>query len=301
MNSLSSKVNKSRSPASQKARAKKGKKAAKKPQRPGKITATPKSKKAAAVKSKKPSASAKKSPGKASKKAAPKKKSVKASASKAIKKTVPKKAASKKPVAKKGVSKKPVPKKAVAISKSKKVSKKQAKEQPKKVPAPRTILAVNAFDQAMKLFYRHDFAAAKSAFDDILEKFSDQAEVVARVRTYLTICEQRLARAPSTPRNPDALYNRGVFELNKGNNRGAVELFEKALRAEPRADHVLYSLAASYAKLNDVPKALDALRRAIALRYVHRSHARRDRDFASLRTNEDFQHLTGFGFDLIEM
>ncbi|MCI0485972.1 MAG: tetratricopeptide repeat protein [Blastocatellia bacterium] len=153
----------------------------------------------------------------------------------------------------------------------------------------------------MELFNSHDYSAAKSAFDDILEKFGDQAEVVARARTYLTICEQRLARVPSTPRNPDALYNRGVFELNKGNNRGAVDLFEKALRTEPRADHVLYSLAAAYARLNDVPKALDALRRAIALRSVHRSHARRDRDFAGLHTNEDFQHLTGFGFDLVEM
>ena len=44
----------------------------------------------------------------------------------------------------------------------------------------------------------------------------------------------------------------------------------------------------------------DALRRAISLRSVHRSHARRDLDFASLHTNEDFQQLTGFGFDFDE-
>lgn len=297
MSSLSPKANKSRSPASQKARAKKGKKAVKKPQRPGKITATPKSKKAAA-KPKKSAASAKKSPAKASKKAASKKKALKSPASKAVKKSVSRKVASKKPVAKQRVSKKRTLKQTAA--KSKKVSRKQTKEQPRKVPAPRTILAVNAFDQAMKLFYRHDYAASKSAFDDILEQFGDQAEVVARVRTYLTICEQRLAREPSTPRNPDALYNRGVFELNKGNNRGAVDLFEKALRADPRAHHILYSLAAAYARLNYVAKALDALRRAIALWPIHRSHARRDRDFASLHTNEDFQRLTGFGLDLDE-
>ncbi len=279
MSSLGSKANKSRSPASQKTRATKGKKAAKKPERPGTITATPKSKKAAPARPKKSAASAKKSVGKASKKAS-------------------KKVAPKKPISKKRVSKKPT-RQAAAISK--KVSKKQVKEQPKKLRTPRTISAVKAFEQALELFNSHDYSAAKSAFDDILEKFGDQAEVVARARTYLTICEQRLARVPSTPRNPDALYNRGVFELNKGNNRGAVDLFEKALRTEPRADHVLYSLAAAYARLNDVPKALDALRRAIALRSVHRSHARRDRDFAGLHTNEDFQHLTGFGFDLVEM
>ena len=45
---------------------------------------------------------------------------------------------------------------------------------------------------------------------------------------------------------------------------------------------------------------MEALRRAIGIRPVHRSHARRDIDFAGLRANEDFQQLTGFGFDLID-
>ena len=85
------------------------------------------------------------------------------------------------------------------------------------------------------------------------------------------------------PRNVDALYNQGVFELNKGNTSGAIELFEKALKVEPRADHVYYSLAA-----------------AITIRPVQRSHARRDLDFASLRNDQDFQQLTGFGFDLVD-
>ncbi|MFY9571300.1 MAG: tetratricopeptide repeat protein [Blastocatellia bacterium] len=152
----------------------------------------------------------------------------------------------------------------------------------------------------MKLFNRHDFSAAKAAFETLLAKFPEQAEIVARVRTYLAICDQRLARVPSVPRNADALYNQGVFELNKGNITEAIELFEKALKVEPRADHVYYSLAAAYARLNETTKALEALRRAIGIRPVQRSHARRDLDFVGLRSNEDFQQLTGFGFDLID-
>jgi tetratricopeptide (TPR) repeat protein len=171
---------------------------------------------------------------------------------------------------------------------------------PKKPPSPSTLAAVRGFEQALRLFNRHDFAAAKSAFESLLSKFAEQAEIVARVRTYLVICEHRLARTPSVPRNPDALYNQGVFELNKGNISEAIELFEKALKSAPRSDHVYYSLAAAHARLDDVPKALDALRRSIGIRPVHRSHARRDLDFASLRSNEDFQQLTGFGFDLID-
>src|SRR5262249_18730605 len=126
---------------------------------------------------------------------------------------------------------------------------------PKKPPSPGTLAAVRAFEQALRLFNRHEFAQAKAAFLSVLSKYSEQAEIVARARTYLSICDHRLARSPSVPRNADALYNQGVFELNKGNTSDAIDLFEKALKAEPRADHVFYSLAAAYARLEDVSKA----------------------------------------------
>lgn len=302
MGSLITKVNKSGSRTSAKVRAtSKGKKAAsKKPQRPGKITATPKSKalkakKAAPVKVKKQVTPAKKSAAKAAKKALPKK----ALPKKALSKKGAKPPVAKKPVrsAKKG-SKRPVA--AKATSRSARPVARPAPPPPKKAPTPSTLAAVRAFEQALKSFNRHDFSAAKSAFVDILGKFSDQAEIAARARTYLAISEQRLARAPSAPRGPDALYDQGVFELNKGNTKEAIEFFDKALKAEPRADHILYSLAAAYARLNDTNRAIDALRRAINIRSVHRPHARRDLDFASLRSNEDFQQLTGYGYDFIE-
>jgi tetratricopeptide (TPR) repeat protein len=197
-----------------------------------------------------------------------------------------------------------VPKRATKVA-AKAASRKQKPAQRQVAPvkrqqSPGTLAAVKAFEQALRLFNRHDYSGARAAFDDILKRFADQAEIVAGVRTYLAIIEQRLARTPAVPKNPDALYNSGVFELNRGNAREAVELFEKALKAEPRADHLWYSLSAAYARLNDPPKALDALRRAIAIHPVHRPHARRDPDFANLHGNDDFRQLTGFGFDFVE-
>jgi tetratricopeptide (TPR) repeat protein len=283
MSSLITKVDKRRSSASGKVRATKGTKAAsKKPQRPGKITAAPKTKKAPLAKSKKQAAPVKKTSGNTAKKA-PSKKMAKPAVAKSSKKSAASASSGAKAQAR--------------VTKPQTVA---AQAPPKKAPTPSVLAAVRAFEQALKNFNRHDFAHAKSAFESILANFGDQSEVAARARTYLTICEQRLARTPSAPRSPDALYNQGVFELNKGNIQDAIELFEKALKAEPRADHIFYSLSAAHARLNDAPKALDALRRAIALRSVHRSHARRDLDFASLRNNEEFQHLTGFGFDLTD-
>src|SRR2546423_2245291 len=286
MSSLITKSNKSRSPAPHKVRTTKAKKVAdKKPQRPGKITAAPKAKKitkVAPAKSKK-SASPVKKPLAAAGKKAPPKKAVKAA---------PKPA--KKPVVKtppRGTTAKRV---AAPVTPAK-----VAQPQPKKTP-PATLLAVKAFEQALRLFNRHDYTGAKEAFKGLLTRFSDQADIVAPARTYIAICDQRMARTPAVPRNPDALYDQGVVQLNKGNFADAVALFEKALKAEPRADHIWYSLSAAHARMHQPPKSLDALRRAIGLRSVHRSHARRDPDFASLHTNEEFQQLTGFRFDFDE-
>ena len=168
-----------------------------------------------------------------------------------------------------------------------------------KIVSPDALQAIRAFERALTEFNRQDFDTAKGSFENILAKFGDQTDVIAKVRTYLAICDQRLARTPSTPRNnPDALYNQGVFEFNRGNTREAIEIFRKALKANPRADHVLYSLAASYARVGDVPGAMDALRRAIMISPLHRSHARHDPDFSSLRANLEFRRLSGMPIDV---
>ncbi|HXU38338.1 MAG TPA: tetratricopeptide repeat protein [Blastocatellia bacterium] len=316
MSSLITKGNKSRSSASKKIHAIKGKKAAsRKPARPGRITAAPKAQKVS--KNKKAVVAKKRPQAKKSKQAV----SVKKPASRlapVAKKLTPKKTAAKTAVSKgkrsvaasgkkvaKAASSKPVLSSAKAKSRRALLARRRAfapkplPAPPKKPPSPGTLAAVRAFEQALRVFNRQDFVAAKSAFHGLLDKFGDQADIVARVRTYLAICEQRLARTPSTPRNSDALYDRGVFEFNRGNTAEAIESFEKALKVEPRADHVFYSLAAAYARLNNVAKALEALRHAIGIRPAHRSHARRDLDFAGLRSDESFQQLTGFGFDLV--
>lgn len=307
MSSLSTKATKSRSSASKKIRAIKGKKSpSRKPARPGRITAAPKAskvKKAAIAKkrpaTKKLAAAARKTASRAVKKTAPKKKVQKLTASR-TKRSVA--ASRSKQVSAKRTARKPIANaktRRALLARRRALAPKPLPAPPKKPPSPGTLAAVRAFEQALRVFNRQDFVTAKNAFEGLLDKFGDQADIVARVRTYLAICDQRLARTPSVPRNSDALYDRGVFELNRGNADEAIEAFEKALKVEPRADHVFYSLAAAHARLNHVAKALEALRHAIGIRPSNRSQARRDLDFASLRSDEGFQQLTGFGYELI--
>jgi tetratricopeptide (TPR) repeat protein len=171
-------------------------------------------------------------------------------------------------------------------------------QEERRIVSANELQAIRAFERALGEFNRQEFEAAKSSFEGILAKFGDQTDVVARSRTYLAICEQRLARTPAAPRNnPDALYNQGVFEFNRGNTREAIDVFRRALKASPQADHILYSLAAAYARAADPARAMDALRRAITMSPIHRSHARHDPDFSSLRGNREFQRLSRMPVD----
>lgn len=307
MSGLITKATKSRAAAPRKVRIKAKKAAPRKPLRPGKIKSAPKSLKSVRPKKVMQAkrggrAALLKRPASRSAKAAPKKARGKKSAPKRAKQVASnqlvRKAAPRRPVVAKAEPKaaqrKPLP------ARRRMLPPRPLPPPPKKPPSPGTLAAVRAFEQALRLFNRHDFAGARSAFLSIAGKFAEESEILARARTYVAICDQRLARAPSIPRNADALYDQGVFEFNRGNTTDAIELFEKALKADPRADHVYYSLAAAFARLNEATDALDSLRRAITLHPGHRSHARRDLDFASLHDNEGFRQLTGFGFDLIE-
>ena len=170
-------------------------------------------------------------------------------------------------------------------------------EPPKLPPSPATIAAFKSFEAAIKIFNKREYQAARAAFESIIERYTDQADVIARVRTYISICDQRMVQTPSAPRTPEALYDRGVFEFNRGNTSGAIDLFEKALKVQPRADHILYSLATAYSRQGNASKALEALRQAISISLVHRSRARYDPDFASIRGNLEFQRLAGLGLD----
>ncbi|MBI4468975.1 MAG: tetratricopeptide repeat protein [Acidobacteria bacterium] len=166
----------------------------------------------------------------------------------------------------------------------------KSKESP---ASQKTTASVKLFGQAIKQFNRHDFVGAREAFISFAEKFPEETEMISRAKTYISVCDQRLSRPPTTPRTVDALYDRGVFELNRGETEQAIAYFERALKSDPGADHVLYSLAAAHVRLGLVDLALDELTRCVNKRESYRLQARRDPDFRPLYHIELFQILVG--------
>lgn len=160
-----------------------------------------------------------------------------------------------------------------------------------KQPSPNEAMALRIFEKAHKEFVRGRFAESCNHFRELLEKHSAVVEVAARARTYLAIAEKRLKTETSVPKNADALYDRGVIELNRGEYAIAQEFFENALKREPNAAYIHYGLAVTKAHLGATEDALKSLEQAFTLYPVLRSRASQDQDLAPLHSVPEFEQL----------
>ena len=153
--------------------------------------------------------------------------------------------------------------------------------------------ALRAFERAHREFIRGHFAEARQLFRALVEQHPNAAEYTARARTYLAVAEARLrtTTAPALPRDGEALYDRGVLELNRGDYVAAQEMFERAARHDPEAAHIHYSLAAARSRLGSAQPALQALARALTLQPTLRARAQHDPDMAALRNEPAYEQL----------
>ena len=137
---------------------------------------------------------------------------------------------------------------------------------PPRQPTRDEAAALKAFERAHKEFTRGRFSEARQLFRALIEQHAGVAEVTARARTYLVIAESRMRSENALPRDAEALYDRGVIELNRGDYVAAQEMFERALKREPEAADIHYALAATRARLGAVEPALQSLARALELK-----------------------------------
>jgi tetratricopeptide (TPR) repeat protein len=137
------------------------------------------------------------------------------------------------------------------------------------------------------------FARARSEFERLADAYPNETELVDRANVLIQACENRLRETDAGPRLKTAndYYEVGVAELNSGALDDAREHLEHALKLLPRADHVLYALAALSALRGERERALDYLARSIERREENRFLAQNDDDFESLAEDPDFTRL----------
>lgn len=174
---------------------------------------------------------------------------------------------------------------------------------PARIPRQQTATqALRAFEQAVKAFNLRQFSEAKALFEELQQSYHQEVEIISRSQTYIQVCNVRLARNRSLPRNADEFYDQGVVALNVGNFAQARSFFEKALKLRPDDSHTLYSLAATHAQTGSMDQALTYLRQAVQKQPRLRQQALHDTDFSMLKDDRRFLELLGATspFDLLE-
>ena len=146
------------------------------------------------------------------------------------------------------------------------------------------------FDRGVAALQKKRIEEAERNFLNLIQKYSEEKELVDRARVYLAVCERqkKAARPPLT--EPEDFYYAAVFEKNRGNVLEAIEHLKRAVRKNGEG-HVDFLLACCYAQSGEHGTALEHLKKAIEEDQRHRFLARHDRDFDPVRDSPEFQEL----------
>ncbi len=152
--------------------------------------------------------------------------------------------------------------------------------------------AIHAYEAAIKLMHAEAFEKAIRAFEDLIEEHPEEPEIQERAKVLIHACEKKIQEKGRTVlRSADDHYNVGIADLNRREIASAIQHLEHALKLTPKADHVLYALAAANALQGSREEALGFLKQAIHHRAENRFLAARDGDFDSLHEDADFREL----------
>ena len=156
--------------------------------------------------------------------------------------------------------------------------------------APAKQQQLKLYEEALRHFQQQKFSRAKEILERVIE--GPSKELSDRARVHLRICEQRISRAPvPPPKSAEDHYTQGVALMNLGRWDEAREHLDRAHKAAPKADHVIYAMAALDCLTGEADSAMENLKLAIQLRPENRYHARNDVDFAFLQEDPRFTEL----------
>jgi tetratricopeptide (TPR) repeat protein len=156
--------------------------------------------------------------------------------------------------------------------------------------APAKQAQLKAYEEALGFFQQQKFQRAKQSLERVLE--GPSKELRDRALVHVRICDQRISRVPApTAKSAEEHYTQGVALMNLGRWDEAREHLDRARKAAPKADHVVYAMAALDCLTGEADSAMENLKIAIQLRPENRYHARNDEDFSFLQEDPRFTEL----------
>ena len=155
---------------------------------------------------------------------------------------------------------------------------------------PRVQQQLKQYEEAVRYFHQQKFHKAKEEFEKVL--LGPSKELADRAQMHLRVSQQRITRPPEVnPRTADEHYQHGVAMMNLGRWDEAREHLLRARKLSPKADYIIYAMAALDCLTGEAESAMENLKLAIDLRPENRYHARNDEDFAFLQEDPRFTEL----------
>jgi len=155
---------------------------------------------------------------------------------------------------------------------------------------PRYVQALQNYEAGLRAMQEHKFDKAKPLFQKVLT--GPSKELIDRATVHLNICHQHLERPASSQfKTPEEHFDYAVSLMNVGDYVTAREHLDKLLKQSPKADYVIYGLAALECLTGHVEDSLRHLDEALRLNPQLRFQARNDSDFQNLAEDPRFTEL----------
>jgi len=156
--------------------------------------------------------------------------------------------------------------------------------------APAKQQQLKHYEEALQYFQKQKFQQAQQSLERVLE--GPNKELGDRARVHIKICVQKIERQPAAPaKSAEDHYTQGVALMNLGRWDEAREHLDRAHKSAPKADHVIYAMAALDCLTGEADSAMKNLKAAIQLRPENRYLARNDEDFSFLQEDPRFTEL----------
>jgi tetratricopeptide (TPR) repeat protein len=154
---------------------------------------------------------------------------------------------------------------------------------------PRHTQAVQNYESGLRALQEHKFEKAKGHLQKVLT--GPDKSLVDRAQVHILTCDRHADKPALQFKSTEEHYDYAVSLLNTGDYVTAREHLDKLLKQNPKAEYVLYGLAALHCLTGHVEESLKTLDEAIQVKPGLRFQARNDTDFQNLAEDPRFTEL----------
>ncbi|MBZ5612482.1 MAG: tetratricopeptide repeat protein [Acidobacteriia bacterium] len=154
---------------------------------------------------------------------------------------------------------------------------------------PRHVQAVQNYELGLRALQERKFEKAKGHLQKALS--GPNKSLVDRAQVHILTCDKHLGTPTLQFKTAEEHYDYAVSLINTGDYVTAREHLDKLLKQNPKAEFVLYGLAALQCLTGHVEESLRTLDEAIQAKPALRFQARNDTDFQNLAEDPRFTEL----------